>query len=62
MTARLVLAETSDGETVAIGPVYKDESVEALQNLAEEAGWTLRGTIPHLTRADFLGKAFGGAS
>jgi hypothetical protein len=59
VTARLVLAETADGETVAIGPVYKDESLEELQNLAEEAGWALRGLTRHLTRAGFLGEAFG---
>ena len=58
-TWRLVLAETSEGETLAIGPVYKDESVEDLRDLVEEAGWVNRGTTRHLSRANFLGEAFG---
>jgi ribosomal protein S5 len=42
MTRVLVLADDGNGP-VAIGPVSKDESAEAIRDAAEERGWTLLG-------------------
>jgi hypothetical protein len=55
MTAFLVLADDGNGP-VAIGPVYKDESVERIRDEAEERGWTLLGQARPMSFREFKGE------
>lgn len=61
MSQRLILAETSGGETVAIGPVFTDGGVERIYAQVEDAGWINRGVIRRLSLAQFAAES-GGAS
>lgn len=54
---RMVLAYDEQGSPRAIGPVYKDESVEKLRDQVEEAGWTNLGTAVVMSMSDFRAEA-----
>lgn len=56
MTKQMVLADTPDG-AVVIGPVFKQETVDALRELVEARGWENLGTARVLSKADFEGGA-----
>jgi len=53
VTGRVVLAEDDQGNQLAIGPVYTDRSLDELRREIDGYGWTVTGTCPHYSRADF---------
>jgi hypothetical protein len=40
---RMILAVDVEGSPRAIGPVYRDESIDKIRNEIEDAGWTALG-------------------
>ena len=55
MTGRVALAEDDQGNRLSIGPVYTERSLEQLRDEITGYGWTVTGTCPHYSRADFTG-------
>ena len=53
MTGHVVLAEDDQGNQLSIGPVYTGRSLEQLRGEITGYGWTVTGTCPHYSRADF---------
>ncbi len=53
MTGCVVLVTDDAGKQLAIGPVYTEASLERLRREVDEYGWTVTGTCPHYSRADF---------
>ena len=53
MTGRVLLVTDDAGNQLAIGPVYTEQSLDRLCREVDEHGWTVAGTCPHYSRADF---------
>jgi hypothetical protein len=53
VTGRVVLVTDDAGNQPAIGPVYTEQPLDRLCREVDEYGWTVAGTCPHYSRADF---------
>ncbi len=50
---RVVVATDDQGNTVAIGPVHADQSLDKLRLEIDSYGWEVQGTARHLSAANF---------
>jgi len=54
--ARLVLIQDAQGNTWAVGPVHRDESIDRLRDLAAQAGHEVVGTALHSSAGAFAAR------
>jgi hypothetical protein len=50
---RVVLAADDQGNTVVVGPVHTDQSLDNLRLKVDGYGWTVQGTARYLSAASF---------
>lgn len=55
----VVLAQSPDGDSAVIGPVFSAEAAVALAEEIAAAGWVPDGVRRHLTRSAFRGRVAG---
>jgi hypothetical protein len=55
MKRRVLLIRDDGGSQMTIGPVCTDQPVDQLRCEITGHGWTVSGTCPHYSRADFTG-------